>query len=101
MRLRFSRLLVWVVVCLFLWTTAFAQQDNIDAPSATGMALDGLVIRPLSLVATVLGGSIFVVTLPFTIFSNTGEVWETLVVDPFEFTFRRPLGEYDDWYQKE
>ena len=36
--------------------------------------------------------------LPFTLSSgSTGDAWEMLVEEPFEFTFIRPLGQFDDW----
>ena len=102
MRFNFYRFSVLFITCLFLHvTTSFAQQQNIDPPSATSIALDGLIIRPLSLGATLLGGVIFTITLPFTIFANTQDVWDALVIEPLQFTFNRPFGEYDNWQPKE
>ncbi len=62
-------------------------------PGATSMILDGLVVRPISLVATVVGGVAFVITLPFsTLGGNVGEAGEKLVVRPAAYTFSRCLG---------
>ena len=75
-----------------------AQSDEIYDPeykhtSGAGMIVDGLVIRPLSLVMTVVGTVFFVVTVPFSaIGGNVGESFDRLVADPAEFTFTRCLG---------
>ncbi len=62
-------------------------------PGAVGMIIDGLVVRPLGLVATVLGTVAFVVTLPFSALGgNVEEAGENLVVGPAAYTFTRCLG---------
>jgi hypothetical protein len=59
------------------------------------MAADALVARPLGLCATVIGGAIFLVSLPFSALGgNTQPAFDYLVADPFKFTFSRPLGEF-------
>ena len=58
------------------------------------MAADGLIVRPLGLCATVIGGAIFVVSLPFSALGgNTKPAYDHLLADPFKFTFNRPLGD--------
>ncbi len=60
---------------------------------AGGMAFDGLFVRPISLLGTVLGSVLFVVTLPFSAISgNVDEAADTLVMEPARFTFTRCLG---------
>ncbi len=62
-------------------------------PGAAGMIIDGLVVRPISLVATVIGTVAFVITLPFSALGgNVDEAAEKLVVRPAAFTFSRCLG---------
>jgi hypothetical protein len=59
------------------------------------MAGDALFARPLGICATVIGGALFVISLPFSALGgNTQPAFERLVADPFEFTFDRPLGEF-------
>lgn len=74
------------------------SQDGIDdTPSAAAMAADLLVVRPLGLVATVIGTGLFIVQLPLSLVigeAPTGPA-EKLVVEPARFTFRRPLGQMD------
>ena len=61
------------------------------------MAADVLFVRPVSLVATVVGTLIFVVALPFSIPSGSVEsTAKKLIVEPFQFTFARPIGEFDE-----
>ena len=62
-------------------------------PGAAGMIIDGLVVRPISLVATVVGAVAFVITLPFSASGgNVDEAREKLVVRPGAYTFSRCLG---------
>lgn len=70
--------------------------DNGPAPSAEAMAVDLVLIRPASLVATVVGTVFFVVSLPFSILGgNTDDAGRNLVLKPAKTTFIRPLGEFD------
>lgn len=76
---------------------ARAQEGIVVSHRPTGaeMAVDGLVVRPLGIVSTVLGAATWLVTLPFTLPSGSvGEAGEVLVRDPAQFTFSRPLGEF-------
>ncbi len=67
--------------------------DPKRGPEATGMILDGLVVRPISLVATVAGAVVYVITLPFSALGgNVDEAAEKLVVRPAAHTFSRCLG---------
>lgn len=66
------------------------------APSGEAMAVDLVLVRPLSFVATVLGTVAFIVSLPFSILGgNVDEAGTNLVVKPAKTTFIRPLGEFD------
>jgi hypothetical protein len=68
--------------------------ENSSTPSATAMAADALLLRPLSLAGTALGLGIFLAGLPFELASNSvPAASHRLIVEPGEFTFTRPLGE--------
>ena len=57
---------------------------------------DILVVRPLGVAATLIGGVVFVVSLPFSAPAGSiGSVAEDLVVRPAWFTFKRPIGEFN------
>jgi hypothetical protein len=54
---------------------------------------DVLIMRPLGLAACIVGLAAAVVALPFAIPSgSTDKVYQALIVDPFHYTFKRPLG---------
>ncbi len=62
-------------------------------PEAAGMVIDGLVVRPISLVATVVGAVAYVITLPFSAMGgNVDEAGEKLIAKPAAYTFSRCLG---------
>lgn len=64
-------------------------------PSAGAMAVDAVLVRPLSLVATVLGTGLFIVSLPFSLTGmNVGKADQRLIVEPLKYTFQRPLGNF-------
>ncbi len=57
--------------------------------------VDILLVRPMSLAATVVGTAVFVVSLPFSIPSQSvGPTARALVAEPFNFTFTRPIGDF-------
>lgn len=91
--------LVAVVIALSLVaaTPALAAvNDDVSTPSATAMAFDVAVVRPVSLVATVAGTGLFIVSLPFSLLGhNTDKAGERLVAEPAKYTFTRPLGNFD------
>lgn len=70
------------------------DQPHYSAPSAAAMAADLILVRPISLAATVLGTGLFILDLPLSIFQKGGpaQPFQRLVVEPARFTFVRPLG---------
>ncbi len=78
------------------YTSPHTGQIGLDpkrGPEATGMILDGLVVRPISLVVTMVGAVAFVITLPFSALGgNVDEAGEKLVDRPAAYTFSRCLG---------
>jgi hypothetical protein len=64
-----------------------------DDPVAHGWsAVDLLVARPLGIVAGIVGTTIFVVALPFTIPSgNVGNAADMFIAQPFQFSFTRKI----------
>jgi hypothetical protein len=98
-----KRLIGLVVLVLFFCSamTLYAQTDmgypvgNEKEPaSGEAMIADVLIVRPISLVALVLGTGIAIVATPFALASGTTrEVYGRLVEDPFDHMMLRPLGE--------
>jgi hypothetical protein len=80
------------VPCMTCFAQGLEQDDEIIAGKMAG---DALVVRPLGICATVIGGAIFVISLPFSALGgNTKPAYDYLVADPFNFTFNRPLGDF-------
>lgn len=86
------KMVILFVVCFLFFNSTVSFADSKDP---FYMAGDIAIARPLEFVATVIGGAIFVVCLPFALPShsvkNTADV---LVGQPFRFTFKRPLGDF-------
>ncbi|KAA3652983.1 MAG: hypothetical protein DWQ11_09690 [Proteobacteria bacterium] len=76
---------------------AHAQEaGSVTGDKATDMAVDLVVVRPLGLVGAVVGTVGFVLALPFTVPSGSvGETAEAWIGEPLEYTFNRPLGNFD------
>ncbi len=70
--------------------------NTVSGDKTTDMVVDVLVVRPLGLATTVVGAVLTVVALPFTIPSGSvKESAEMMIVNPAEYTFKRPLGEFE------
>lgn len=81
---------------LSIATSASAGEtyDFNSKPGAGYVLLDSFLMRPVMLVGTVVGAATFLVSLPFSALGgNVGESAETLVLEPAQYTFLRPLGE--------
>ncbi len=97
-------ILLAVVSCLLTapWTKAdwrpiggHAAGKRLEAGSGEAVLLE-VVVRPLSLASTVLGGALYVVTWPFAKLSgDTDKTKEHLLNRPAEATFRRPIGNFE------
>ncbi|RMF89794.1 MAG: hypothetical protein D6736_07780 [Nitrospinota bacterium] len=62
--------------------------------SGEAMIADALLLRPLGLVATLLGVAVFIVSLPFSLPTQSAvEAAQKLVLEPAKYTFARPLGQ--------
>ena len=88
---------IFTAAALLLSSIAVQAQDDVldNTPSAGAMAVDLLLIRPVSLVGTVLGLGVFILDLPLAAIQGElpREPARKLVVEPFEYTFSRPLGD--------
>jgi hypothetical protein len=67
----------------------------VNPPDPGIIIVDLVAVRPVGILATLAGSAVFVVAAPFALLGgNTEDVFESLVVDPATFTFKRPLGEF-------
>lgn len=83
--------LIIAVTFLFSSVSAFAGTEN-DA----AVAGDIIFARPLGLVGIVAGVGLFIVSLPFAVISHSvDKTSKTLIQNPVEYTFERPMGDFD------
>ena len=77
--------------------TATADAESNYRPSAAAMTFDLLIVRPVSLVATVLGSGLFILQLPLSLLQAEppSDAARSLVIEPAAYTFSRPLGQMD------
>lgn len=95
---RAKYLKIITIGCLFFALSAgnVSGALPVERPGAFEMVID-VPIRILSLGLTVVGTAFFIVALPFAMSSgSTGDAWDALVVEPFQFTFTRPLGKFEN-----
>ena len=88
-----KKLIAFLVVFALIASAvpAFANE-----PTEEYIIPDVLLVRPIGLAAIVLGSVIFVVSLPVALpTGSVGKVGQRLVADPVEFTFVRPIGDFD------
>jgi hypothetical protein len=96
-RSRLTAAALALVLAVLPLPAAAQSGEPITGDKATDMVLDAVVMRPLGLVATVLGTALTVVALPFTIPSGSVKASaRELIVKPVEYTFKRPLGDFSD-----
>ena len=70
-------------------------EPPIDYPATGAKIFDVLVLRPLGAGASVVGAGAFVLTAPISAWTlGLDTVWIRLVVEPFDWAFRRPLGDF-------
>ena len=85
-----------IVLAGCLLATASPAADAHADPTAA--AADALLVRPLCLVATVVGSAIFVVSLPFAAASKSvKQSANTFVKLPAQATFKRPIGDFSQF----
>jgi len=97
-----KKIIVFILVLNFIVSAA----PVFAAPSSDEIIPDVLIARPCGLVTIVLGSVLFVIALPVALPSGSvAAVGRKLVLDPVEFTFVRPVGNFDyklgAWPQKQ
>jgi hypothetical protein len=88
---------------LMQWSTAsLAEGPDTDfqeahrKPGSGAMFVDAIAVRPVMIATTVVGSALFLVSLPFSALGgNVHEAAQSLVLDPAQSAFTRPLGQYE------
>lgn len=74
--------------------TELAYEVRSPEPTGEGMLADLTFARPVGAAALVVGAAASIVALPFALITcTTGKMYKKLVVEPYSYTFCRPLGE--------
>lgn len=85
--------IVITAMLMFVLPMQSQAEEIRDTPSAAAMVFDGIIVRPITLVATALGTVFWVATLPFSLLGgNAGEAADVLIMTPAEATFLKCLG---------
>jgi hypothetical protein len=93
-----KKMLIAALLVATLITTSGPALADSGASSAAAMVVDVFIARPGGFVGTILGSAVFILALPFAALSGSIEpVARTLVVEPFQFTFTRPVGDFSCW----
>lgn len=89
-------LMVTIMAAIPFGTSAMAQEYFEAAEPAGGeMLYDLVIVRPIGIIATAVGSVTYVLSLPFSALGgNVDAAGEKLVKDPFQYTFKRPLGQF-------
>jgi hypothetical protein len=103
-----KRTLGMLIVAILVITTVTpsalaAIQDPRSEVSGAGMAFDLVILRPLGIVTTVIGCGFFVISLPFTVWTEEriSQSGSSFVGEPASYTFVRPLGDLNESYKTE
>jgi hypothetical protein len=101
-----KKTLVLVMIVSFLiipfGSAALAQEYfETEDPGGGAMLFDLCVVRPIGLVATAVGSVTFLLSWPFSALGNNSDVAsQKLVKDPAAYTFKRPLGEFNQGHNR-
>jgi hypothetical protein len=97
LKLKDMRAKFLTTICvLAVGLSAAAARSATDNADPVEVATDALVVRPVCLVATVVGSAVFVVALPWAAASkNIKKTAKALVGKPASATFTRPMGDME------
>jgi hypothetical protein len=83
------------VLCVCLVSLGSVNTSRASDGHALNAVADVALVRPGCFLATVIGSAFFVVALPFAAASGSvKETANTLVVQPAQATFTRPVGDF-------
>src|SRR3974390_1263714 len=85
-----------LAVAISLGGTSAGLAQSTRTPDPGAVVVDAVLVRPACFVATVVGSTFFVISLPFAALSRSvHRTSQSLVVTPAKATFTRPLGDLD------
>lgn len=82
-----------VIIMMLTSAAAFAM----DTHKAEDTIFDVIAVRPVGFVTLSIGAAFFAASMPLAVISgSTDKTAKALVADPFNYTFTRPLGDFDN-----
>ncbi|GAA6134530.1 hypothetical protein NBRC116188_13190 [Oceaniserpentilla sp. 4NH20-0058] len=85
--------IILTTICMVALPMHSQAEEIIESPSGTEMVLDFIIVRPLSIAATLIGSVIWVASLPFSLLGgNAGEAADVLILTPGKAAFLKCLG---------
>ncbi len=88
-------LLITLLAMFFADTRCYGEEEWGSRVAAT--TVDLFIARPFTLVATIAGAALWVVTLPITAPTKTHrDALDVMVTTPCRLTFQRELGDFSD-----
>ncbi len=85
-----------IIAFILILTLVAGTAPVFAAPASDEMIPDVLIARPCGLATIILGSVLFIVALPVALPSGSvAKVGRRLILDPVEFTFIRPVGDFD------
>lgn len=86
--------LMLTVLIICSSSVAFAEDYSASETSSTGVLGDIIFLKPMGAAALVVGSAAFLVSWPFAAISNSSDqTFQVLVREPYEYTFKRPVGD--------
>jgi hypothetical protein len=93
-----NRILVTTMCVLALLLSTSTPASASGDSDATSLVVDAAVARPFTFALTIVGSALFVVSLPVAVPSGSvNKAAKTLVAAPAKDTFKRPLGDFQDF----
>ena len=87
------------VIILFcvLALTSVSTPRSFASDNPAAIVVDTVLVRPVCLASTIIGGAFFFISLPLAVTSKSiRDTTRALVVKPAAATFTRPLGDFED-----
>ncbi len=86
---------IMLLLCALTFTFGGVSTSRADVDRSLDVVGDVALVRPGCILVTAVGSVIFVIALPFTVFSHSvGSSADTLIVHPAEDAFTRPVGDF-------
>ncbi|MBA3035411.1 MAG: hypothetical protein FP814_02855 [Desulfobacterium sp.] len=89
--------IITLLIILSGSTVLAREYIQTETPDAMAMLADFVAVRPFGIASLVTGSAVFVLSSPFSALGgNIASAWDKLVAEPAKYTFKRPLGYFNN-----